>query len=67
MLKANPAVIPRNLQVEAALDAATEHGDLSLTEQLLEVLRRPYDKPADIRYCEAPGEAAKGYRTFCGT
>lgn len=63
----NPAFIPRNHLVEAAL-AAAERGDLTVMEQLLDVLATPYDhtrKAPD--YCvPAPGGSAD-YQTFCGT
>ena len=42
MRSVNPAVIPRNQQVEAALSAAEEHDDLSVLHRLLEVLALPY-------------------------
>lgn len=67
MRHANPAVIPRNHRVEAALDAAVA-GDLGPLDALLEALADPWE----------PGPAAEGYRqppqphevvqqTFCGT
>ncbi len=42
MRRANPAFIPRNHNVEAALAAAVE-GDLAPFERLHAVLSRPYD------------------------
>jgi serine/tyrosine/threonine adenylyltransferase len=68
MNRANPAFIPRNHHVEAALDAATAHGDLAPFERLLEVLSRPFDDQpdaADLAGPAPPGGAP--YRTFCGT
>jgi len=63
----NPRVIPRNHHVEAALQAATDHGDLSLFRKLLEAITRPFEKPADAAL-ESPAPAdAPLYRTFCGT
>jgi uncharacterized protein YdiU (UPF0061 family) len=64
----SPRVIPRNHQVEAALDAATA-GDLAPFERLLTALRRPWDDdPALAAYAEpAPQEVTARYRTFCGT
>lgn len=66
----NPAVIPRNHLVEAAL-AAAERGDLSVMERLLDVLAKPYDYEHAARVAgeyRAPGpEGGSGYRTFCGT
>jgi serine/tyrosine/threonine adenylyltransferase len=67
MRRHNPAFIPRNHQVEAALEAATIGGDLSVLEQLLDVLATPYDHDRDLPQFTAPGSAAQPYRTFCGT
>jgi len=66
MRQHNPAVIPRNHNVEAALTAATA-GDLSVMERLLEVLATPYDHDRDLPMFSAPGSTAQPYRTFCGT
>lgn len=68
MQSSNPAVIARNHQVEAALEAAVTHGDLSVMERLLDVLSSPYAySPAQAEYCTPPAESAGPYRTFCGT
>lgn len=68
MQKHNPVIIPRNHQVEIALEAATEHGDLSKLKQLLNILESPYTyTPEKEVYCAGPDPAAKPYRTFCGT
>ncbi|MFH5925696.1 protein adenylyltransferase SelO [Roseomonas xinghualingensis] len=65
MRAVNPAVIPRNQKVEAALEAAIQRGDLGPFEALLDSLSRPYeDQPgAD----EPPAPAGAPYITFCGT
>ena len=63
----NPAFIPRNHLVEAAL-AAAQAGDISPMERLLEVLAAPYDhskKAPGFREPDASG--GENYRTFCGT
>jgi serine/tyrosine/threonine adenylyltransferase len=68
MQRRNPAYIPRNHLVEAALAAAVERGDMLPMERLLEVLRRPFDHIS--RYAEFSHAAAggcAGYQTFCGT
>jgi serine/tyrosine/threonine adenylyltransferase len=63
----NPAFIPRNHLVEAALDAAVK-GDLSVMERLLEVLESPYDYTRNAPVYRVPDpEGGKDYRTFCGT
>ncbi len=68
MKQANPAVIPRNHQVEKALEAAVRRSDLSVMEDLLEVLKRPFDHEADYKkYQEPAGPKFSSYRTFCGT
>jgi uncharacterized protein YdiU (UPF0061 family) len=68
MQAANPAYIPRNHLVEAALEAAVERRDLGPLEELLEVVARPYaDRPGLERYAAPPGPEERVYRTFCGT
>lgn len=67
MRQNNPAVIPRNHRVEAALEAA-EEGDLSVMESLLEVLSKPYDySTAQTEFCNLPNDTNRPYRTYCGT
>lgn len=67
MLKANPVVIPRNHQVEAALSAA-ESGDFTVLEKLLEVLSQPFkDDVNNMIYRTPPLPTAMPYKTFCGT
>ena len=67
MRQHNPAFIPRNHNVEAALLAATTSHDFSLMERLLEVLAAPYDYERDAPMFSAPGSGERPYRTFCGT
>lgn len=67
MRKNNPAVIPRNHQVEAALDAATQQ-DLQPFNELLAVLANPYDhENADPAYQTPAPPGTPRYVTFCGT
>ncbi|TCP58102.1 uncharacterized protein YdiU (UPF0061 family) [Tumebacillus sp. BK434] len=67
MRDSNPAVIPRNHRVEAALEYAGQ-GDFSVLERLLSVLATPYaHSPEQEEYAAAPGASAVPYRTFCGT
>ena len=55
MRAVNPAFIPRNHLVEAALDAAVTRQDFAPFEELLEVLSRPYeDRPGYERYAAPP-------------
>lgn len=68
MDRVNPAYVPRNHLVEAALSAATG-GDLAPLERLLEAVRSPYDERPGLEAFAAPAPADFGaaYRTFCGT
>ena len=68
MRRANPAFIPRNHRVEAALNAASEGGDFKPFHQLLEILQRPYDdQPQVAEYGRPPQPSERVLRTFCGT
>jgi serine/tyrosine/threonine adenylyltransferase len=68
MRAVNPAYIPRNHLVEAALAAAIERDDLGPFEQLLEVLSRPFDERAEFdRYTLPAAPEERVLQTFCGT
>jgi uncharacterized protein YdiU (UPF0061 family) len=67
MRRHNPAFIPRNHNVEAALLAATSSDDLSVMERLLDVLAAPYDHERDLPVFSTPSSGGRSYRTFCGT
>ena len=67
MRAVNPAVIPRNHRVEAALEAAVLHGDMSVTHRLLDVLAKPYAEPSESDYRLPPPPSTEPYKTFCGT
>ena len=60
MRRHNPAFIPRNHNVEEALEAATSADDYSVMERLLDVLATPYDHGRDLPMFSAPqfGRAA---------
>jgi uncharacterized protein YdiU (UPF0061 family) len=63
----NPAVIPRNHQVEKALSAA-ETGDMQPFMDLLAVLEQPYQESAQTQiYQQPPEPSQRVYQTFCGT
>jgi len=67
MDRVNPAYIPRNHLVEEALAAATD-GDLGPFNQLVDVVRAPYEeRPGLERYAEGAPEDFGSYQTFCGT
>jgi uncharacterized protein YdiU (UPF0061 family) len=68
MRRVNPAFIPRNHLVEAALEAASRRQDFQPFEELLDVVSRPYEeRPGLERYAMAarPEECVR--QTFCGT
>lgn len=68
MRAVNPAFIPRNHLVEAALAAATERSDFAPFEALLGVLSRPYQDDAGMAaYASGPREEERVLQTFCGT
>ena len=68
MRAVNPAFIPRNHLVEAAIAAAVMRDDFSPFEDLAEVLARPYeDRPGSERYAAPPTPEERVQQTFCGT
>jgi protein adenylyltransferase len=68
MRKVNPAFIPRNHLVEAALNAAVERQDLQLFEELLGIVSRPYEgRPGSERYGMPAIPEESVTQTFCGT
>jgi uncharacterized protein YdiU (UPF0061 family) len=66
MRQHNPAVIPRNHKVEAALAAATS-GDLTPFHQLLAIVSNPFAHGNIPSEFSQPGPANCPYQTFCGT
>lgn len=66
MAALNPVYIPRNHQVEAALDAA-QAGDLEHLRHLLDVVRSPYQHREGLDAYQAPAASGAIYQTFCGT
>jgi len=68
MRATNPAFIPRNHLVQAALDAAVTQQNFQPFEELLEVLSRPYeDRPEKSRYAIPARAEEFVLQTFCGT
>ena len=64
----NPAVIPRNHRVEAAINAAVHQGDFAPLDTLLTVLSTPFDlKPEHAMYSTPPAPSERVHQTFCGT
>ncbi|WP_020180178.1 protein adenylyltransferase SelO [Methylopila sp. M107] len=68
MDRANPAIIPRNHHVDAALRAAVEDDDLAPFRALSAALADPFARDADASpYAAPPARDADPIRTFCGT
>ena len=68
MHRVNPAFIPRNHRIEAAIQAAVSDDDFAPFERLLTVLSKPYDdQPEFAEYAEPPEPHQRVHQTFCGT
>jgi len=68
MMKHNPVIIPRNSIVENALIDASKLNDYSLYNELLELLKDPFNYKKEIRAdLLVPNSKSKKYVTFCGT
>jgi len=67
MNSSNPIYIPRNHQVERAIQASLS-GDHSVMTQMNELLKRPFIEQTDFEeYKKAPLENERVTATFCGT
>jgi uncharacterized protein YdiU (UPF0061 family) len=68
MRRVNPAYIPRNHRVEAALTAAADRDDLDPFNTLLGLLRSPFDDhPGFEAWQQPPEDHERVLATFCGT
>lgn len=68
MRQVNPAYIPRNHRVEAALTAASQRGDFEPFLRLLAVVQKPFEQQADAGEFELPAAPEERvFNTFCGT
>lgn len=68
MRNSNPYIIPRNHQVERALEAAVKNEDYSVLYRLLEAISSPYKHVDGYEEYMAPPQPSNiPYRTFCGT
>ncbi len=68
MQAVNPAYIPRNHQIEAAIRAAEDHNDFSVFHALHEVLEKPFELQAGKEAYMLPPEPEEVvHQTFCGT
>lgn len=67
MARANPAIIPRNHRIEAAITAAVA-GDLAPFRRLDAALARPFDlADENLDLADPPTMDEEVRRTFCGT
>jgi uncharacterized protein YdiU (UPF0061 family) len=63
MLGENPAVIPRNHRVEAAIDAAVTRRDFAAFDDLMTALSKPYeDRSAFSKYSDPPPPNQRVYQ-----
>jgi len=68
MRQKNPAVIPRNHLVEAAIRAAEDQGDFSTFHDLVEEVIDPYrSREPGSHYVSPPKPDEIVHQTFCGT
>jgi uncharacterized protein YdiU (UPF0061 family) len=68
MRAVSPAFIPRNHQVEAAIEAAVTRSDFEPFHRLVDRLARPFEfDPDDATYALPPRPDQVVARTFCGT
>jgi uncharacterized protein YdiU (UPF0061 family) len=68
MQRVNPAYIPRNHRIAQAISAAVDRQDFGPFEELMRVLRRPYEDQTNFEtYERAPLPAERVLQTFCGT
>jgi len=68
MLVTNPAIIPRNHLIEAAIVAATNDDNFDPFHQLVDHLSSPFDlSGVDLDYAKRPRPEQVVRQTFCGT
>ena len=63
----NPLYIPRNHQVQKAIEESYL-GNFKVLEEMLDVLKNPFQENVSLsHYSEAPSEQQRVTQTFCGT
>ena len=67
MKNKNPLVIPRNHLVEKAINMAVEKCDFSMVNDLVEVLKKPFESNKKVNLVEPPKPNEDIKNTFCGT
>jgi uncharacterized protein YdiU (UPF0061 family) len=64
----NPAIIPRNHQIEVAIVSAVQSHDLTAAKQLILALSTPFDERREhLNYMLPPLPHQVVHKTFCGT
>ena len=68
MNSVNPAFIPRNHQIEKAIDLATNTEDFGLMEDLITFLDAPFENNQRLHDLGLPpNKGEEVTQTFCGT
>jgi len=68
MKQSNPSIIPRNHQVDKAIDAAVKEADYTVLKNLLKALSNTYKYKDDYEEYTVPPEPSPfPYKTYCGT
>lgn len=67
MRAVNPVVIPRNHEVERAIESAVNDGDLEPFHNLADALTSPFAWPNQTELTQPPAPGEEIEATFCGT
>lgn len=67
MKNKNPLFIPRNHLVEKAISEAVEKCDFSMTNDLVKVLKKPFEFNKNLNLSDPPKPNQDIKNTFCGT
>jgi uncharacterized protein YdiU (UPF0061 family) len=67
MKSVNPLFIPRNHQIQRAIDLASK-GDFTVVNDLIQVAKKPFNEQVDyLKYSIPPKKEERVISTFCGT
>ena len=67
MKNKNPLFIPRNHLIEKCINDAVEKSDFSMVNDLLEVLKKPFEYNKKLSFSDPPKPNEDIKNTFCGT
>ena len=67
MKNKNPLFIPRNHLIEKCINDAVEKSDFSMANDLLEVLKKPFEYNEKLSFSDPPKPNEDIKNTFCGT